>query len=101
MTLFSFFPGYCPEVFDTYLYYISNDEICWPETPPGTTVNHSCPEISGFDHTQSIYKECLENGSWYIKSVNGTNIPYVDYSNCFNMEELDVSIICSYFFDML
>ncbi|XP_056642213.1 calcitonin gene-related peptide type 1 receptor-like [Diorhabda sublineata] len=82
-------PGYCPEVFDTNLYYMADTEICWPETAPGTIVNRSCPEVAGLDRSQLMFKECLSNGSWYIKSVNGTSIPYVDYTRCINLDELE------------
>ncbi|CAG9854873.1 unnamed protein product [Phyllotreta striolata] len=83
-------PGYCPEVFDTLVYLWAGKEICWAETPPGTIANHSCPAISIFNQSESMFKECLQNGSWYM---NNMSIPYVDYSKCFIMSPDDYSFL--------
>ncbi|CAH1129414.1 unnamed protein product [Ceutorhynchus assimilis] len=71
-------PGWCPEVFDS--------ALCWPQTPPGTTANQSCPRIEGFIINKLAYKECWDNGSWY---VNQENISWSDYRNCIDFESLE------------
>ncbi|CAG9767554.1 unnamed protein product [Ceutorhynchus assimilis] len=60
-------PGWCPEIFDSIL--------CWPETPPGTIANQSCPS----QQTHLAFKKCLGNGSWY---VNEENVTWTDYQHC-------------------
>lgn len=58
-------------------------EICWPETPPGETVNHSCPNISylTFDPSRFAYKRCLDNGTWFS---------WTNYTQCIDKAELEV-----------
>ncbi|XP_030747809.1 calcitonin gene-related peptide type 1 receptor-like [Sitophilus oryzae] len=73
----SVIPGGCPEIFDGVL--------CWPETPPGTTANSSCPPIGFMNVSQFAYKECWENGSWYI---NEQNNKWTNYTQCVDMESL-------------
>ncbi|KAF7268021.1 hypothetical protein GWI33_018822 [Rhynchophorus ferrugineus] len=70
-------PGWCPEVFDSYL--------CWPETPPGVVANQSCPKIAGMRSSEFAYKECWENGSWF---VNRNNVVWSNYTKCVDMQAL-------------
>ncbi|KAM8839121.1 corticotropin-releasing factor receptor 2 isoform 1-T1 [Synchiropus picturatus] len=54
------------------------DEIgtCWPRSATGRMVARACPEsINGvkYNSTRSAYRECMENGTWALKS---------NYSNC-------------------
>ncbi|XP_018579798.1 calcitonin receptor-like [Anoplophora glabripennis] len=81
-------PGYCPEVFDKMLYFMLHSELCWPESPPGSVVNHSCPKIPhlSFDPSNLAYKECWENGTWFRKENDGE---WANYSQCVNKEELE------------
>ncbi|KAG5887621.1 hypothetical protein JTB14_036266 [Gonioctena quinquepunctata] len=81
-------PGYCPEVFDNLLYVLLSFEICWPETPPGTKANRSCPKVAhlGWDQNRFAYKECLENGSWFRR---GDGV-WTNYTDCVNHEEYEV-----------
>ncbi|XP_066251250.1 calcitonin gene-related peptide type 1 receptor-like [Euwallacea similis] len=70
--------GWCPEIFD--------NALCWPSTPPGTQANQSCPRFEGFNTNKLAYKECLDNGSWY---VNQDNITWSDYTECIDFESLE------------
>ncbi|CAG9825401.1 unnamed protein product [Phaedon cochleariae] len=81
-------PGYCPEVFDNLLYIMLHAELCWPESPPGTTVNHSCPKIPllGFDPNRMAYKDCLEDGTWFV--INNDR-QWANYTECVNIEEFE------------
>ncbi|XP_060731366.1 corticotropin-releasing factor receptor 2 isoform X3 [Tachysurus vachellii] len=54
------------------------DEIgtCWPRSGAGTVVARPCPDfINGvkYNSTRSVYRECLENGTWAFK---------INYSSC-------------------
>ncbi|KAK7945386.1 hypothetical protein WMY93_001114 [Mugilogobius chulae] len=56
----------------------TTDEIgtCWPRSGIGRIVERPCPEyINGvkYNTTRSAYRECMENGTWALKS---------NYSNC-------------------
>ncbi|KAJ8943857.1 hypothetical protein NQ314_009627 [Rhamnusium bicolor] len=81
--------GHCPEHFDKLLYFMLHGELCWPETPPGTIANHSCPKIPhlGFDPSRLAYKECWENGTWFR---NKENREWSNYTQCVNKEEFEV-----------
>ncbi|XP_050309564.1 calcitonin receptor-like [Anthonomus grandis grandis] len=70
--------GWCPEVFD--------DALCWPPAPPGTISNQSCPRIDGFNSNKLAYKQCWENGSWF---VNHENVTWSDYRDCIDYESLE------------
>ncbi|XP_050309607.1 calcitonin gene-related peptide type 1 receptor-like [Anthonomus grandis grandis] len=64
--------GWCPEINDTIL--------CWPETPPGTLANKTCPNyLEGEAVVGFAYKLCRENGTWY---VNEKNITWTNYEDC-------------------
>uniref|UniRef100_A0A8D0D903 Corticotropin releasing hormone receptor 2 n=1 Tax=Sander lucioperca TaxID=283035 RepID=A0A8D0D903_SANLU len=56
----------------------TTDEIgtCWPRSSTGRIVERPCPEyINGvkYNTTRSAYRECMDNGTWALKS---------NYSNC-------------------
>uniref|UniRef100_H2UD75 Corticotropin releasing hormone receptor 2 n=1 Tax=Takifugu rubripes TaxID=31033 RepID=H2UD75_TAKRU len=56
----------------------TTDEIgtCWPRSSAGKIVERPCPEfINGvkYNTTRSAYRECMDNGTWALKS---------NYSNC-------------------
>uniref|UniRef100_A0A3Q4GTM7 Corticotropin-releasing factor receptor 2-like n=1 Tax=Neolamprologus brichardi TaxID=32507 RepID=A0A3Q4GTM7_NEOBR len=56
----------------------TTDEIgtCWPRSSTGRIVERPCPEyINGvkYNTTSNAYRECMDNGTWALKS---------NYSNC-------------------
>ncbi|KAF4116924.1 hypothetical protein G5714_001477 [Onychostoma macrolepis] len=56
----------------------TTDEIgtCWPRSNSGRIIERPCPEyINGvkYNTTRIAYRECLDNGTWALKS---------NYSNC-------------------
>ncbi|XP_059357000.1 corticotropin-releasing factor receptor 2-like [Carassius carassius] len=56
----------------------TTDEIgtCWPRSNSGQIIERPCPEyINGvkYNTTRIAYRECLDNGTWALKS---------NYSNC-------------------
>uniref|UniRef100_A0A4W5Q566 Corticotropin releasing hormone receptor 2 n=1 Tax=Hucho hucho TaxID=62062 RepID=A0A4W5Q566_9TELE len=56
----------------------TTDEIgtCWPKSNTGRIVERPCPEyINGvkYNTTRSAYRECIDNGTWALKS---------NYSSC-------------------
>uniref|UniRef100_A0A8C7TSL0 Corticotropin-releasing factor receptor 2 n=1 Tax=Oncorhynchus mykiss TaxID=8022 RepID=A0A8C7TSL0_ONCMY len=56
----------------------TTDEIgtCWPKSNTGRMVERPCPEyINGvkYNTTRSAYRECIDNGTWALKS---------NYSSC-------------------
>ncbi|XP_060517453.1 calcitonin receptor-like [Cylas formicarius] len=70
-------PGYCPEIFDSVL--------CWPETPAGITANLSCPSVLGFKKSRLAFKECWDNGTWFLNSKG----PWTNYTDCVDVEVLE------------
>ncbi|XP_015834184.1 parathyroid hormone/parathyroid hormone-related peptide receptor isoform X2 [Tribolium castaneum] len=62
----------CPAFWDTIL--------CWPDTPSGTVINQSCPVyVAGFLASSNATRQCMENGSWYIRD----NRTWSNYSSCY------------------
>uniref|UniRef100_A0A4W5QGZ5 Corticotropin releasing hormone receptor 2 n=1 Tax=Hucho hucho TaxID=62062 RepID=A0A4W5QGZ5_9TELE len=56
----------------------TTDEIgtCWPRSNPGRMMERPCPEyINGvkYNTTRNAYRECMDNGTWALKS---------NYSSC-------------------
>lgn len=71
-------PGWCPEIHD--------GMICWPETPPGNIVTHSCPRYAGFNESKLVYKECWDNGTWFVNDHNHT---WSNYTQCVDKDSLE------------
>uniref|UniRef100_A0A674EY59 Corticotropin-releasing factor receptor 2-like n=1 Tax=Salmo trutta TaxID=8032 RepID=A0A674EY59_SALTR len=69
----------------------TTDEIgtCWPKSNTGRMVERPCPEyINGvkYNTTRSAYRECIDNGTWALKS---------NYSSCEPILEEKVKYISS------
>uniref|UniRef100_A0A0M3HVR9 G_PROTEIN_RECEP_F2_4 domain-containing protein n=1 Tax=Ascaris lumbricoides TaxID=6252 RepID=A0A0M3HVR9_ASCLU len=66
--------GYCEATFDAVL--------CWPETPPNTTVKLPCPLLGDYDFSNDAgyaYRLCQANGSWNRLANYRGCIPTDDY----------------------
>lgn len=53
---------------------------CWNYTRAGTTMVKPCPSLPGFNINRMAYKNCTENGSWYVDPT--TNREMANYSEC-------------------
>lgn len=71
---------------------------CWNYTEAGSRASIPCPAIPGFDDSQNVSFDCLENGTWYISPVTGRE--FADYSACRNyrnaVKEMEKDLIHIY-----
>jgi len=64
--------------------------LCWNSTPPGTIANQTCP-LSGKNEPEIhlAFKECWENGSWFVNSKNKT---WTNYAYCSQSSDKDLEV---------
>ncbi|CAM9270053.1 corticotropin-releasing factor receptor 1-like isoform X1 [Lethenteron reissneri] len=72
-------------------------ETCWPSTPVGQVVSRPCPEFFNgvrYEIHRTVYRECLENGTWALISNYSECKPIVE--NKTESFHYEVALIINY-----
>ncbi|XP_078735909.1 corticotropin-releasing factor receptor 1-like isoform X1 [Lampetra fluviatilis] len=72
-------------------------ETCWPSTPVGQVVSRPCPEFFNgvrYEIYRTVYRECLENGTWALISNYSECKPIVE--NKTESFHYEVALIINY-----
>ncbi|KAL5006348.1 hypothetical protein ScPMuIL_015154 [Solemya velum] len=77
--------------YDDHLYCSRTYDVwgCWNDTLAGQRAFIQCPPIPGFNRNGTAFKDCTENGTWWVLPATGKD--WANYSECQGVAHEDTS----------